>query len=166
MINKPKKLGYPDLLRASDEKQRKALVQANNKEHEKYQNNILTKLIEEFGTASLGELLFCVVERHHKTLKIKEKRGTKQQWSTLLGAAIKIEVDKRRDCGLTLKAVIKQMVNDPLWKQLILNSEEQFKKIYKQKHEPQTYKYAQHIHRSKEEWSKLIEDEISRFFRK
>jgi len=163
MTDKPKKLGYPDLLRTND---MGTLVVQKNREQREYEKYIFTELVQEFGTASLGELLFCVVEKHHKTLKIKEKRGTKQQWSALLGAAIKIEVDKRRDYGLPLKAVIKQMTNDPLWKPLILNSEEQFKKIYKQNHEPQTYKYAQFIHRSKEEWNKLIHDEISRFFKK
>ena len=125
-----------------------------------------SKLVEEFGTVSIGELLFCVVEKHHKSLKIKEKRGTKQQWSTLLGAVIKIEVDERRALGLTLKAVIKQLENDSLWKPLVLNGEEQFKKIYKQKHEPQTYKYAQFMHRSKDSWNTLIREEMGRFFKR
>jgi len=162
MINKPKTLGYQDLLRTND---MGTLVAQKNKEQREYEKHILTELVKEFGTASLGELLFCVVEKHHKTLKIKDKRGTKKQWRTLLGVLIKIEVDKRRGFDLTLKAVVKQMKDDPLWKPLILNSEEQFKKIYKQKHEPQTYKYAQFMHSSKEEWNKLIHEEISRFLR-
>ena len=162
MINKPKKLGYPELLRVNAP-QRQAVVDATNQAQKEYESYVLTELVKEFGTASLGELLFCVVEAHHKTLKIKGKKGVKQQWTPLLASIIRVEVDARRAKGLSLKAIKKEFLCEPLWAPYLLNSESQFDKVYKQGHKEGTYKYAKAIYKSKDEWNALLKSELSKF---
>jgi len=163
MIKKPKKLGYTDLLRSNDMGK---LVSQKNKEQREYEINILTELVKEFGTASLGELLFCVVEAHHKKLKIKHKRGTKEIWSNLVKSMIRVEVDSRRKREGTYKRVKHNLKNDPIWNIFLLSSESQFDKVYKQGHLLDTYSYAKAIHkRSNEEWNALAIEERTKFKR-
>jgi len=160
MIKKPEAPTLADHVRGDMEViNRKILAQ---KEYKKY---IFSKLIKEFGTASLEELLFCVVEKYHETLKNKHQRGVKQQWSNLLGAIIKVEVDARRTKGITLKAVIHQLKQEPLWSHFIINSEDQFRKIYKKKHDEFACKYVRKIRKSNDEWNELVKIEHSKFVR-
>lgn len=160
MIKKPEAPTLADYVRGNKEAiSRKIQVQ------KEYETFILSKLIKEFGTASLEELLFCVVEKYHKTLKNKHQRGVKQQWSNLLGAIIKVEVDARRSKGITLKAVIRELKQEPLWSQFILNSEDQFRKIYKKKHDEFACKYVRIIRKSDDEWNELVKIEHRKFVR-
>jgi hypothetical protein len=157
MIKKPEPPNLADALRGQEPINKKKLAQ---KQYEEY---ILTNLLKEFGTASIEELLFCVVEKYHPKLKIKHQKGVKQQWSKLLGAIIKTEIDARRSGQVTLKAVIHELKKDPIWAPFILNSEEQFRKIYKQKHDAFCCKYAMNCRLSDKEWKELIKSERSKF---
>lgn len=160
MINKPKKLSYSDLLRAKDIN---ALVAENAKAQSEYEKHILTELVKEFGTASLGELLICVVEKHHKTLKVKDKPGAKEKWSPLLCAMIKAEVDAKRQSSNSLKAVIQELSKDPLWKVFIGDNDESFRKAYKKKPTSWLNKYVKHLRSLKDEWREQLEAEVKRF---
>jgi len=158
MIKKPEAPTLADHVRGDMEViNRKILAQ---KEYKKY---IFSKLVKEFGTASLDELLFCVVEKYHTTLKNKNRRGVKQQWSNILGAIIKVEVDARRAKGISLKAVIRELEREPVWAEFIKNSEEQFRKIYKQKHDEFASKYVRTIRKSNDEWNELVKTEHRKF---
>lgn len=124
---------------------------------------VLAELVKEFGTASLGELLFKVVERYHKTLiKSKAKRGPKQKWSPLLCAMIKIEVDARRKPNITLKAVIRELNKESLWKPFLVK-EAQFRKVYDQEHDIDSLKYAKYLRPFQDEWAALLKEEAKRF---
>lgn len=124
---------------------------------------VLTELVKEFGTASLGVLLFKVVEKYHKTLlKSKAKRGAKEKWSPLLCAMIKVEVDARRKSNVTLKAVIHELNKEPLWKPF-LDKETQFRKVYNQEHDADSLKYTKYLHPFKDEWHALLKEEAKRF---
>jgi hypothetical protein len=158
MIKKPETPTLADYVRGNKE-----IINRKIKAKKEYEEYILSYLLKEFGTASLGELLFCVVEKHHKTLKNKHQRGVRQQWSSLLGAMIKVEVDSRRARGATLKAVIHELGKEPLWNSFVLNSEEQFRKIYKQKHDAFAYKYVKNIRKSDDEWNELVKAEHRNF---
>lgn len=166
MIKKPKKLGYPELLRLATSKERQEAVDLANAAQKKYNHFILNELVREFGTASLGELLFCVVEKYHKTLKNKKTPGIKPKWNNYLASLIRIEVDARRSEGKTLKAVIHEMKKEHPWAPFILNSDEQFKKVYKIGRKVPTYRLAKKIHKSKEAWKKAVEDELECFLEK
>jgi len=160
MIKKPEAPNLADHVRGDMEViNRKILAQ---KEYKKY---IFSKLVNEFGIASLEELLFCVVEKYHETLKNRHQRGVKQQWSNLLGAIIKVEVDARRTKGITLKSVIRELEREPLWSKFIINSEDQFRKIYKKKHDEFTCKYLRMIRKSDDEWNELVKTEHRKFVR-
>ncbi len=157
MNKKPEAPSLADYVRGQDAVDKKKMAQ------KQYQEHILTELVKEFGTASIGELLFSVVEKYHSKLKIKHAKGVKQQWSQLLGAIIKVEVDARRSSKPTLKAVIHELEKDPLWRPFILNSEQQFRKIYKQKHDAFCFKYAKHCRESDKDWNELVRSERSKF---
>lgn len=68
MIKKPEAITKADHVRGQDAVNKKRLAQKQYEEH------ILTNLVTEFGTASIGELLFCVVEKYHTKLKAKQKK--------------------------------------------------------------------------------------------
>ncbi len=157
MNQKPEALTLADYVRGQDAVDKKKMAQ------KRYEDHILTELVREFGTASIGELLFCVVEKYHSKLKIKHTKGVRQQWSQLLGAIIKVEVDARRSSKQTLKAVIRELEKNPLWRPFVLNSEQQFRKIYKQKHDAFCYKYAKQCRESDREWYELVRSERNKF---
>jgi len=138
---------------------------ANSRAQKHYEEYILTNLVKEFGTASIGELLFCVVEKYHTKLKVKHQSGTKRQWSDLLAAIIKTEVDSRRAGKNTLKAVIHELKKDQLWSPFVLNSEEQFRKVYKQKPDAFCSRYAKYCHQSEADWSELVKAERRKFLK-
>jgi hypothetical protein len=160
MIKKPDAPTLADYVRGNKE-----AISRKIQAQKEYETFIFSKLIKEFGTASLEELLFYVVEKYHKTLKDKHQRGVKQQWSNLLGAIIKVEVDARRTKGITLKSVIRELEREPLWSQFIINSEDQFRKIYKKKHDEFTCKHLRMIRKSDDEWNELVKMEHSKFVR-
>ena len=153
MIKKPETITKADHIRGQDAINKKKLAQ------NQYEEYILTNLVREFGTSSIGELLFYVVEKYHPKLKVKQQKGVKQQWSQLLGAIIKTEVDARRSRKASLKVVIKELEKDPIWAPFIASSEDQFRKVYKQKHDIFCCKYAKHCRQSESEWSELVKTE-------
>lgn len=125
---------------------------------------VLAELVKEFGTASLGVLLLKVVEKYHKTLmKSKAKRGAKQKWSPLLRAMIRVEVDARRNSKTTLKAVINELNKDPLWSVFIGESDESFRRAYKEKQDKEEIKFAQHVRQEEKYWQALVKEEVERF---
>jgi hypothetical protein len=158
MIKKPEAPTQADYVRGN-----KDVIRRKIQEQKEYEEYVLSKLVKEFGTASLGELLFCVVEKYHKTLKSKHQRGVKQQWNSLLVAMIKVEVDTRRARGATLKAAIHELGKEPLWNTFILKSEDQFRKIYKKKPDEFAYKYVKNIRKSDDEWHELVKAEHRNF---
>jgi len=160
MIKKPEAPALADYVRGNKE-----IISKKKQAQKEYEEYILSNLLKEFGTASIGELLFCVVEKYHKTLKNKSQRGVRQQWSSLLGAMIKVEVDARRAGGASLKTVIYELAKEPLWNSFVLNSEEQFRKIYKQKHDEFACRYVKNIRKSHDEWNELVKIENSKFLR-
>lgn len=166
MIRKPKEIGLPELLRLATSVEREAAEEGYYENQKKYEKYILTELVKEFGTASLARLLFCVVEKYHRTLKNKKTPGTKPKWNDYLASIIRIEVDTRRSEGKTLKAVIHEMRTEYPWAPFILNSEDQFRKVYKIGHKLPTYRLAKRIHKSKEAWKKAVEDELESFLEK
>jgi len=159
MNQKPEALTQADYVRGQDAVDKKKMAQ------KRYEDHILTELVKEFGTASIGELLFSVVEKYHSKLKIKHTKGVRQQWSQLLGAIIKVEVDARRSSTKTLKAVIRELEKNSIWRPFVINSEEQFRKIYKQKHDSFCYKYAKQCRESDREWDELVSSERNKFLR-
>lgn len=124
---------------------------------------VLPALVKEFGTASITQLLFDVVDKHHPTLKSKSKRGPKTKWSPLLRAMIKVEVDARRQSLPTLKSVINELSKDPLWKVFIGESDASFRKAYKEKHDAEEIKFAQRMRLIGDEWQALVKGEVKRF---
>ena len=157
MIKKPEAITKADHIRGQDAINKKKLAQ------NQYEEYILTNLVREFGISSIGELLFCVVEKYHPKLKVMQQKGVKQQWSQLLGAIIKTEVDARRSGKTSLKAVIKELGKEPTWTPFIVSSEDQFRKVYKQKHDIFCCKYARHCRQSESEWNELVKTERRKF---
>lgn len=124
---------------------------------------VLPELVKEFGTASITQLLFNVVEKYHRTLKVKSRRGPKEIWSPLLCGMIKVEVDARRKSFTTLKAAIKELSKDPLWNVFISQSEGTFRKKYNGKHDADSLKFAQRTRPKDDEWQALLKEEVKRF---
>lgn len=151
MINKPKMLA------------RKLLGQSIDDLIAEEVDYVMTELIKEFGTASMGELLFKVVEKYHKTLKPKFKRGPKEKWSPLLRAMIKVEVDARRRSGASLKSVIHELSKDPLWAVFIGTSDDSFRKAYKQKQELWAFQCAERMRQFDDLWREQVQAEVQRF---
>ncbi len=164
IVKKPKPQKLSSLLRITLESE----IQLK-KDKEAYENAILVELVNEFGTASLGELLFCVVEKYHEKLKIKKSAGVRQKWTGFLNAMVRIEIDTRRAAGIKLNKAITELTQDKLWKKFVLKTSdggvEVFNKAYKNgKKDTQSYILAKKLYeRDFSDWEKTLERQLERF---
>ena len=164
IVKKPKPQTLSSLLRITPESE----IQLK-KDKEAYEYAILVELVKEFGTASLGELLFCVVEKYHKPLKIKKSAGVRQKWTNLLNAMVRVEIDAKRTNGKSLKKAILELTEDRMWKKFALKTSdggvEVFLKAYKNgKKDTQSYNLAKKLYeRDYSDWEDTIKSQLKRF---
>jgi hypothetical protein len=164
IIKKPKPQTLSSLLRMTPESE----IQLK-KDKKAYEYSILVELVKEFGTASLGELLFCVVEKYHGKLKVKKSAGVRQKWTGFLNAMVRVEIDTKRAAGIKLHKAITELTQDKLWKKFALKTSdggvEVFKKAYsKGKNDTQSYLLAKKLYeRDYSDWEDTIKSQLKRF---
>ena len=164
IVKKPKPQTLSSLLRLTPESE----IQLK-KDKEAYEYAILVELVKEFGTTSLGELLFCVVEKYHKTLKVKKSAGVSKKWTNFLNALVSVEIDAMRANGKSLKNAIIELTENKVWKKFALKTSdggvEVFLKAYKNgKKDAQSYNLAKKLYeRDHSDWEDTIKSQLKRF---
>lgn len=97
----------------------------------KYYSYLLEEIQEESNLKDPTSIVIYLCEKYHPNLKIKEKRGAKIKWSSLLKATLTIDLESRKKKHRLVKNAIYELIQDPNWAKMFKQSDSTFELIKK-----------------------------------
>jgi len=91
-----------------------------------YRHELLQKLQDESKSTDLLQIIFYLCDNYHPKYKLKEKKGAKTKWDSLLKATLFVDLEARKKRHPLVKSAIYELINDPIWSKMFKNKDTAF----------------------------------------
>jgi hypothetical protein len=91
-----------------------------------YFSELLRNIEEESNLKDPTQIIFYLCEKYHPKYKLKEKKGAKTKWDSLLKATLFVDLEARKKRHPLVKSAIYELINDPIWSKMFKNSDSPF----------------------------------------